>query len=52
MLFRNIPCNALARHAFKNVFLNAFMSSEFFTFIRSWYLSRFALNWSDGGVSV
>lgn len=30
---------------------NAFMSSEPFTFIFSWYLSGFALSWFGGGVS-
>lgn len=34
------------------IFLNAFLSSEPFTFIFSWYLSRLAQSWFDGRVSA
>lgn len=32
--------------------MNAILSSEPFTFMFSWYFSRFALSWFDGGVSA
>lgn len=35
----------------KKGFLNAFISSEPFTFMFSWHLLRFALSWFEGGVS-